>query len=319
MTRELRLPFLLPGMGGKENRAMNRPIIALDAGHGLKTPGKRCMRKLDPSETREWRLNARIMDMVEEGLKDYDCKVLRVDDRTGARDVPLSARVSAANAADADVYMAMHHNAGLLGRKGGGTVVYYCSGSIERIRQARDLYDAIVSRTGLDGNRSQKIINKGFYVIKNTKMPAFLVENGFMDSPTDVPIILSEDHAIKTAQGVVSFLTSEFSLKKISGQAVYDHVESVFYGGLDYSPVFNAIYYADRYKDLKAAYGYNRSALFTHFITNGMKEGRQAIDTFNVQAYRARYPDLQKAFGDNLPAYYQHYIHLGQKEKRIAI
>ena len=70
---------------------------------------------------------------------------------------------------------------------------------------------------------------------------------------------------------------------------------------------------------LKAAYGNNRAALFTHFITHGMREGRQAIDTFNVQAYRARYEDLQKAFGGNLPQYYQHYVQYGQDEKRIAI
>lgn len=140
-----------------------------------------------------------------------------------------------------------------------------------------------------------------------------------MDSRTDTPKILTADHAEKTAQGIVSFLVSELSLKKVSEQAAQEPVESVIYGGLDYSPVFDAVYYADRYKDLKSAYGYNVSALFTHFITNGMKEGRQAIETFNVQTYKARYPDLQKAFGDNLPLYYQHYVQLGRNEKRIAV
>lgn len=91
------------------------------------------------------------------------------------------------------------------------------------------------------------------------------------------------------------------------------------HNGIDYSPVFSAKYYADKYADLKAAFGYNEAQLFNHFINHGMTEGRQASSTFNVQAYRTRYPDLQKAFGDNLPAYYQHYIHLGQKEKRIAV
>lgn len=102
-------------------------------------------------------------------------------------------------------------------------------------------------------------------------------------------------------------------------QASQDAVLPMIYGGLDYAPVFDAGYYSDRYRDLKAAYGNNRAALFTHFITHGMREGRQAIDTFNVQAYRARYEDLQKAFGDNLPQYYQHYVQYGQDEKRIAI
>ena len=83
--------------------------------------------------------------------------------------------------------------------------------------------------------------------------------------------------------------------------------------------VFDASYYAERYRDLKAAYGMDAEALFYHFIAHGMSEGRQAIDTFNVEIYRARYPDLQKAFGENLPLYYQHYIRFGAAEKRIAL
>lgn len=90
------------------------------------------------------------------------------------------------------------------------------------------------------------------------------------------------------------------------------------YGGLDYAPVFDAGYYSDRYRDLKAVYGSNGAALFTHFIVHGMREGRQAADNFNVQAYRARYGDLQKAFGDNLPLYYQHYVQFGRNERRNA-
>lgn len=189
-------------------------IIALDAGHGLKTAGKRCLKALDYNQTREWWLNDRIMDKVESSLRDnYDCTIMRVDDTTGTKDISLSARVNAANKAKADMYVSMHHNAGLNGRIGGGTVVYYCSSKPERSTQAHELYNQIVRYTGLIGNRNQKVIYKSFYVIKNTKMPAFLIENGFMDSPTDVPVILSEAHAVKTAQGVVSFLVKELGLE----------------------------------------------------------------------------------------------------------
>lgn len=102
-------------------------------------------------------------------------------------------------------------------------------------------------------------------------------------------------------------------------QGVQDAASPTVYGGLDYAPVFDAGYYGDRYRDLKAAYGNNGAALFTHFIVHGMREGRQAVDGFNVQAYRARYGDLQKAFGDNLPLYYQHYIQFGMNERRNAL
>jgi hypothetical protein len=53
---------------------------------------------------------------------------------------------------------------------------------------------------------------KGFYVIKNTKMPAFLIENGFMDSRTDTPVILTKEHAEKTVQGILAFLVEELGL-----------------------------------------------------------------------------------------------------------
>lgn len=102
-------------------------------------------------------------------------------------------------------------------------------------------------------------------------------------------------------------------------QTVPEGLSVTIYGGLDYSPVFDAGYYSNRYKDLKAAYGDNVEALFHHFIVHGMKEGRQAIDTFNVQVYKARYIDLQKEFGENLPLYYQHYVQFGIKERRIAL
>lgn len=96
-------------------------------------------------------------------------------------------------------------------------------------------------------------------------------------------------------------------------------VSGCAYNGIDYSLLFSAKYYSDRYADLKAAFGYNETLLFNHFITCGMAEGRQAIESFNVQVYKSRYPDLQKAFDEKLPLYYQHYIQFGINEKRSAL
>lgn len=188
--------------------------IAIDAGHGMNTAGKRCLKSLDNNETREWWLNDRIADRLQVLLSDYDCDVIRTDDTTGTNDVSLSSRVNAANNANADVFISIHHNAGANGGSGSGTVVYYYSSDSERAVQAKKLYYSIVKRTGLEGNRCEKTIKNGFYVIKNTKMPAFLIENGFMDSKIDVPIILSEKHAEMTAHGILDFLVEHCSLKK---------------------------------------------------------------------------------------------------------
>lgn len=197
-----------------DKMAENKLKIVIDAGHGLKTAGKRCMKKLDPKETREWYLNDRIADKLEALLKAYECEVLRVDDTTGNKDVSLADRCKKSNAFNADVYISIHHNAGINGGIGGGTIVYYYSSKLARKTQAQKLYDAIVKHTKLIGNRSSKIIKNAFYVLKNTNAEAFLIENGFMDSATDVPVILTENHANKTAQGLLEFLVNEYSLKK---------------------------------------------------------------------------------------------------------
>ena len=84
----------------------------------------------------------------------------------------------------------------------------------------------------------------------------------------------------------------------------------------DYSAVFNATYYAQRYPDLVAAGLNNESALLNHFVNCGMAEGRQGSEEFNVQAYMNRYADLRQAFGNDLKMYYLHYISSGKAEGR---
>ena len=190
-------------------------IIAISAGHGYNTAGKRCLKKLDPNETREWFLNDRIADKVEsELLNNYDCKVLRLDDTTGAKDIALSTRVKRANNAKADIYVSIHHNAGANGSKAGGTVVYHYSNAESEAKALR-LYNKVIAQTNLVGNRADSTVNGNhLYEILETSMVCLLLENGFMDSSVDVPIILSEEHAKKTATGIVNFLVSELGLKK---------------------------------------------------------------------------------------------------------
>lgn len=186
--------------------------IAIDAGHGLYTAGKQCLKSLDSKQTKEWTLNDRIADKLQELLKSYNCEVLRTDDTTGTKDVSLDTRCSKANSWGADIFISIHHNAGLNGRSGGGTQVYYSGSECRETAQA--LYDAVVAETKLVGNRSSKVIDKAFHVIKYTDAEAYLIENGFMDSPEDVPVILSEDHATKTAHGILNFLVNKFKLER---------------------------------------------------------------------------------------------------------
>lgn len=190
--------------------------IAIDAGHGLYTPGKRCLKAIDPKETREWVLNSRIANYLQEYLKRYDCEVKRVDDVTGAKDIALSERCRAANNWKADFYLSIHHNAGINGGSGGGAVVYSYRGTSAETHQKRDIiYDEFIKTTGLRGNRYDGTLTSGFYVLVSTNMPAVLIECGFMDSTVDTPIILTDAFAKKAADGLLNGLVKSLGLKKI--------------------------------------------------------------------------------------------------------
>ena len=88
------------------------------------------------------------------------------------------------------------------------------------------------------------------------------------------------------------------------------------YNGMDYSDVYDYNYYVVNNRDVLAVYGLDENAVLKHFVTYGMKEGRQGKANFNVKNYKARYIDLQNVYGNNYTQYYIHYIKYGKAEGR---
>ena len=175
--------------------------LALNAGHYKYTAGKRCNYTIDPKETREWVLNDRICDKIQKILADYDgIEILRIDDTTGETDVSLANRTTKANNWGADFWLSIHHNAAGKVFSGGGIVAYvYTSPDAKSVEWQNALYKATTKATGLYGNRSRPLAQSNLHECRETKMPSVIMECGFMDSTTDVPIILTEDFADKIA------------------------------------------------------------------------------------------------------------------------
>ncbi len=97
--------------------------------------------------------------------------------------------------------------------------------------------------------------------------------------------------------------------------------------------IFDPIYYADTYGDLKAAFGYNEKDLWSHYVTYGRAEGRACTGSeetvgsvkvmkdktlFDPTFYAAAYPDVVAVFGTNENMLYNHYKKYGKKEGRMA-
>ena len=89
--------------------------------------------------------------------------------------------------------------------------------------------------------------------------------------------------------------------------------------GADFSPIYDYQYYIENNPDVYRAFNGDDGAIFGHFLTCGVNEGRRATEGFDVYSYRNQYADLRQAFGWNdLAKYYFHYVNAGKNEGRVA-
>lgn len=191
------------------------PIIALDAGHGLKTPGKQT-----PDGIKEWSLNDKVRDKVVNILRDYDVTIINVDNNEGKKDESLSSRRAKYLSTDVDAFVSIHHNA-LSGNwnKATGVEVYVDKNATNAdVNLANLIYERLVRYTGLKG-RGVKRAN--FTVIYQNSIPAVLCEGGFMDGTDDYKIITSDKGQTAYAKAVAEGLIAFLKLRKRSNESAY--------------------------------------------------------------------------------------------------
>lgn len=192
--------------------------LALSAGHYLGNP-KRCHKSLDPAETKEWVLNDRIADKLENILSQYnDIEILRLDDTSGKKYVSNEERARMANAWGADLYLAIHHNAANKVFSGGGITAYIHSTNAKKGADAwqKAFYNACIKYTGLKGNRATPLAKAKLYECGAPLCPSVLMELGFMDSTVDVPIILTDAYATKIAKALAEVIIERSGAKKVT-------------------------------------------------------------------------------------------------------
>lgn len=182
--------------------------IALDAGHGYNTSGKRT-----PDGEREWSFNNEVILAAIERLNTYqDVEILRLDDPTGKTDVPLKDRTNKANAWKADVLVSDHHNASAGKWHSGGGVETYVYPTASQT--SRDVAHAIHKRVVVAmGLRDRGVKTADFHITREAKMASVLVEGGFMDSTVDIKAM--RDKAKLKAQGyaIADGIAEVFKLK----------------------------------------------------------------------------------------------------------
>lgn len=188
---------------------MATKIIALDAGHGLYTSGKQTADK----KYKEWTLNDKVRDKIVKRLADYDCKFIYPDKNEGKTDESLASRVNYYIANKADVVVSIHHNAfRSVWGSATGTEVYIDRNSTAADRELANLIAPKLAKyTGLK-NRGVK--KENWAVINQNRIPAVLVEGGFMDTKKDYKVITSDAGQEAYARAVAEALIEFLDLKK---------------------------------------------------------------------------------------------------------
>lgn len=187
-------------------------LIAIDAGHGKYTPGKRT-----PDGEKEWHFNNKVVQTIEKRLRKANgIKYIRVDDPTGEKDRSLIERVKLANVKQADLYISIHHNANT-GKWGIWTgvetfVMMPKSKNPKSTIAAQCIHPKVVKAMAL---KDRGIKEANYYVLKETAMPAILIEGGFMDSTIDIKRLRDDKRLAMQGNAIVEGILEYISFIKV--------------------------------------------------------------------------------------------------------
>lgn len=201
---------------------MNKYLVGLDDGHGINTAGKRTVALKEDikfnGKTRkkgtiihENEFNEAIMKKVEPILK--RCGIDYVELAPTDADTPLSTRANTANRKGCDLVVSIHANA-LAGTKwqtgAYGLVVIKTRGCQSKTDKLASVMYKHLKEVDFPSNGETKygvrvdtdISGFTLAILRQTKMPAVLVELGFMDNWNDVKVMCTEKFQDECAEGI---------------------------------------------------------------------------------------------------------------------
>lgn len=188
-----------------------RLLIVIDPGHGGKDDGTQ---SVNLPKLQEKNLTLSTAKMVNNYLRGYGFKTLMT--REEDKFIPLSERAAMANEKGAHLFVSVHYNAAENKAANGIEVFYYNSDKDEkRTKDSKSLADAVLAQVIQEtGALSRGVKKKNLAVVRETTMPAILVEGGFMTNEDEMNNIRNASYMKKIAWGIVQGIKNYLHPKK---------------------------------------------------------------------------------------------------------
>lgn len=185
---------------------MPRKILVLDPGHGGQDPGAVGNGLLEKDITLE------LARKIAQRLANYDVtvKLTRENDTF----ISLAQRAAFANEINSDYFLSIHINAG--GGTGFESFIYNGSVSTATINIRSEIHNTLLSFL-----QRYNIVDRGkkkanFAVIRETNMPAALIENLFIDSVKDAALLKNIDFINDLSDAITLGLVKGLNLTQIA-------------------------------------------------------------------------------------------------------
>jgi len=177
----------------------SKQLIVIDAGHGGKDLGAQSIEKPKHSEKN---LTLSTAYMLSRYLQQMGYRTILTRDEDTF--VPLKKRAEFANDHGCTLFVSVHYNAATNREAHGVEVYYYDSDKNKKRTEASKQVASVVldSVIGSTEAKSRGIKHGNFAVIRETTMPAILVEGGFLTNQKEIKKIREAEYMQKVALGI---------------------------------------------------------------------------------------------------------------------
>ncbi|HEX4638901.1 MAG TPA: N-acetylmuramoyl-L-alanine amidase [Chthoniobacterales bacterium] len=178
--------------------------VVIDPGHGGHDRGGIAGQRVD-----EKTMNLDVALRLRSVLQSYGYRVVMTRDSDVF--IPLGTRVAIANSYPDAIFVCVHFNA-TPRRSASGIETYFYSSQSLALASAIHYYVA-----GGAPSENRGVRRRGFYVLRNTRVPSVLVECGFLTNPTEARYAQDSSYRQKLALEIAHGIQNRETVSRIAG------------------------------------------------------------------------------------------------------